>query len=292
LPELPEVETVCAGLAAAMPGKRIVAVEQRRADLRFPFPEGFAGRLERRRVLSIARRAKYILVRLEGDETLIVHLGMSGRFLISNTDSAAVSGAFHHKTTTGAHDHVIMRLDDGTVVTYSDPRRFGFMDLIAENDLAAYPMLARLGVEPLGNALHAAYLNRAFAGRKTSLKAALMDQRIIAGLGNIYVCEALHRARLSPRRRAGSIATKNGAPGKRVEPLVRAIRAVLADAIRAGGSSLRDYVQADGALGYFQHTFRVYDREGAPCPQDGCAGQVQRIVQNGRSTFFCSSCQK
>ncbi|MBZ0215271.1 MAG: bifunctional DNA-formamidopyrimidine glycosylase/DNA-(apurinic or apyrimidinic site) lyase [Fimbriimonadaceae bacterium] len=289
MPELPEVETVCSGLAAVMTGKTIRHIEQRRANLRFPFPDDFAARLKGRKIISISRRAKYILIQLDAGETLIVHLGMSGRFVISGGKPKG----FHHETGgNSAHDHVVLQLNDDVSVTYNDTRRFGFMDLLADDRLASYPMLAKLGIEPLGNELHAGYLNGAFRNRKTSLKAALMDQRIVAGLGNIYVCEALHRAHLSPRRMAASIATKNGPPGKRIEPLVRAIRDVLGDAIRAGGSSLRDYAQVDGELGYFQHAFRVYDRENVACPSPGCHGTVNRIVQNGRSTFFCPSCQK
>lgn len=289
MPELPEVETVCVGLAAAIVGKTIDRAEQHRANLRFPFPENFATRLEGRKIISITRRAKYILIQLDAQETLIVHLGMSGRFLISD----GKLGDFHHETGgKSAHDHVVLHMNDGAVVTYNDTRRFGFMDLVADDQLETFPMLARLGVEPLGNDLHATYLNDAFLTRKTSLKAALMDQRIIAGLGNIYVCEALHRAHLSPRRVAATIATKKGLPGKRIDPLVRAIRDVLGDAIRAGGSSLRDYARVDGELGYFQHAFRVYDQEGEPCPENDCGGTIRRIVQNGRSTFFCGVCQK
>ncbi len=288
MPELPEVETVCTGLAGVMTGKVIEKVEQRRANLRFPFPENFGKRLEGRKIISISRRAKYILIQLDRREVLIAHLGMSGRFIVSGE----VPGAFHRQSRgNSAHDHLVLHLNDKLIVTYNDPRRFGFMDLVGDDEFADYPMIARLGVEPLGNALHAAYLNDAFSDRKTSLKAALMDQRIIAGLGNIYVCEALHRAKLSPRRQAGSITTKKGAPGKRIEPLVRAVRDVLNDAIRAGGSSLRDFARVDGELGYFQHAFRVYDREGNRCPGDQCSGTIQRIVQNGRSTFFCPKCQ-
>ena len=255
----------------------------------FRFPPISRARLTGRQVLSISRRAKYILIRLDRGETLVVHLGMSGRFVICET----TPGRFHRNNDISSkHDHVVLYLSDKTIVRYNDTRRFGFMDLVADDDLANHPMIAKLGIEPLGNELHAEFLNAAFRECKTSLKAALMDQRIIAGLGNIYVCEALHRSLLSPKRSAGSIATKSGAPGKRIDPLVRTIRDVLTDAIRAGGSTLRDYAQVNGELGYFQHSFQVYDRKGMQCLQDQCAGTIQRIVQNGRSTFYCPTCQK
>ncbi len=289
MPELPEVETVVRGLDRAMTGRKIARVELRRENLRFPFPEDFSKNLEGQTVTSLSRRAKYILAWLSSGNVLVVHLGMSGRFLIDDGGPAE----FHHEIPRKlAHDHVVIDLKGGTRITYNDPRRFGYMLLVPENDLESHPRFKDLGVEPLGNHLNDAFLNDAFRGRATSLKAALMDQRIIAGLGNIYVCEVLHLAGLSPTRKAGSIATKGGEPGKRVAPLVAAIRDVLTRAIEAGGSSLRDFGHTDGSLGYFQHDFNVYDREGDPCVKPGCHGTIQRIVQNGRSTFYCAVCQK
>jgi len=289
LPELPEVETVVRGLDRAMAGKTITRVELRRKNLRFPFPADFSTNLEGQTVTGLARRAKYILARLSSGNVLVVHLGMSGRFLIEERGSAKFHHEIAHKP---AHDHVVIGLEGGTRITYNDPRRFGYMLLVPDAELDSHPRFKSLGVEPLGNHLHDAFLNDAFRGRATSLKAALMDQRIVAGLGNIYVCEALHLAGLSPTRKAGSIATKRGQPGKRIAPLVASIRDVLTRAIRAGGSSLRDFGHTDGSLGYFQHTFNVYDREGDPCVKPGCHGTIGRIVQNGRSTFYCAACQK
>jgi formamidopyrimidine-DNA glycosylase len=289
LPELPEVETVVRGLDRAMTGQKIARVELRRKNLRFPFPDDFSTNLEGQTVTGLARRAKYILARLSSGNILVVHLGMSGRFLIDEQGSAR----FHSDIPQNpAHDHVVIDLEGGTRITYNDPRRFGYMLLVLDTELDSHPRFKDLGVEPLGNHLHDAFLNDAFRGRATSLKAALMDQRIVAGLGNIYVCEALHLAGLSPVRKTGSIATKRGEPGKRIAPLVASIRDVLTRAIEAGGSSLRDFGHTDGSLGYFQHKFNVYDREGDPCVKPGCHGTVQRIVQNGRSTFYCAACQK
>ncbi|MCB1492605.1 MAG: bifunctional DNA-formamidopyrimidine glycosylase/DNA-(apurinic or apyrimidinic site) lyase [Rhodobiaceae bacterium] len=296
MPELPEVETVRRGLAPVMEGARIVAVEQRRADLRFPFPADFAGALEGRRITAMGRRAKYLLADLDDGQVLVMHLGMTGRFLTEMDDSTAAPGAFHHETGgAGAHDHVVFHLETETGVparvVYNDPRRFGFMTLAERVRLGEHKLFAHLGVEPVGNALSAAYLAERFAGKAAPLKAALLDQTVIAGLGNIYVCEALYRARLSPKRAAGTLVTKAGAPRVALERLTGAVRAVIADAIAAGGSSLRDYVHTDGSLGYFQHRFDVYDREGTPCPTPGCGRPVKRIVQSGRSTFFCPRCQ-
>ncbi|MGI9481082.1 MAG: bifunctional DNA-formamidopyrimidine glycosylase/DNA-(apurinic or apyrimidinic site) lyase [Hyphomicrobiales bacterium] len=293
MPELPEVETVKRGLEPVMVGNRIASVDVRRDGLRFPFPENMAARLEGQKITAMTRRAKYILAALESGESLLMHLGMSGRFTIHETSAAApqTPGAFYHDGAVGAHDHVIFRMEGGALIVYCDPRRFGIMDLFPDKEGQTHPLLAELGVEPLGNSLTAEYLNTAFRGRKTPLKAALLDQKIIAGLGNIYVCETLYRAKLSPRRRAGSI-TGAKKPPKRLEGLVRAIRDVLDEAIIAGGSSLRDYSQADGELGYFQHSFEVYGREGEPCATTGCGKSVQRIVQSGRSTFFCPACQR
>ena len=277
-----------------MTGVRLAKVEQRRPNLRFPFPDDFVGRTEARTLVHLRRRAKYLIGELDSGEALIMHLGMSGRFTIEKPeDIAAAPGAFAHETDKlAAHDHVVFHLESGARVTYNDPRRFGFMDLVATEALEACRHFAKMGIEPLGNELNAAYLASRAAGRTADLKAFLLDQRHIAGLGNIYVCEALHRARLNPRRLAGCLATARGQPSARAERLVPHIRNVLTDAIAAGGSTLRDYRAADGALGYFQHTFAVYGREGEPCPTPGCRGKVQRITQAGRSTFYCGRCQK
>ncbi len=289
MPELPEVETVRRGLAPAMEGARFTKVEARRKDLRFPFPKHFVKRLEGQKVEGLGRRAKYLLADLSSGEVLLMHLGMSGSFRVG--DEAAPGKYHHERSKSKAHDHVVFEMSNGNVVTFNDPRRFGFMKLIARDRLEDEPSLRALGPEPLGNAFDAAMLAEACAGKKTSLKAALSDQRVVAGLGNIYVCEALFRARLSPKRIAATIADRSGKPNMRAEALVEAIRAVLSDAIKAGGSSLRDHRRADGSLGDFQHNFLVYDREGKPCP-NGCGGKVKRIVQVGRSTFFCPRCQK
>ena len=284
MPELPEVETVMRGLAPALVGARIARVEQRRANLRFAFPERFVARLEGARIETLARRAKYILAGLDSGETLILHLGMSGSFRVEE----ATPGRFHHKRSKlAAHDHVVLHMSGGRAVTYNDPRRFGFMLLAPTEELAAHPLFAGLGVEPLAAAFDAAALARLLAGRAAPLKAALLDQKLIAGLGNIYVCEALHRARLSPLRAAGTIAGARGAPKAGARKLAAAIPAILQEAIRAGGSTLRDHQGADGELGYFQHSFAVYDREGQPCPDCTCPSGIKRLVQSGRSTFFC-----
>ena len=275
MPELPEVETVRRGLAPALIGAKIARVEQRRGDLRFPFPPNFARRLAGRRVLALRRRAKYLVAELDDGNALVIHLGMSGSFRV---EAARGVGA--------KHDHVVFHLETGARVTYNDPRRFGFMLLERADALDAHPLFAKLGVEPLGGAMTAATLAAALRDRKAPLKGALLDQRIIAGLGNIYVCEALHRARLSPLRAAGGLARKS------LERLSGAIQDVLGEAIRAGGSSLRDHRRTDGSLGYFQHSFRVYDREGAACPTHGCKGTIERVMQSGRSTFYCRVCQK
>ncbi len=290
MPELPEVETVRRGLAPVMEGARFAKVEARRGDLRWPLPKDFAQRLEGKTVTGLGRRAKYLLADLSSGDVLLMHLGMSGSFRVGKD---AAPGRYHHersKSTT--HDHVVFHMSNGELVTFNDPRRFGSMKIVARQELDNEPLLRALGPEPLGNAFDAAMLARACAGKKTSLKAALSDQRVVAGLGNIYVCEALHRARLSPRRRASTLATRAGAPNGRAQALVEAIRAVLNDAIKAGGSSLRDHRRTDGALGDFQHNFRVYDRAGKRCPTPGCGGTIRRIVQTGRATFFCPVCQK
>jgi formamidopyrimidine-DNA glycosylase len=292
MPELPEVETVMRGLAPELVGRRILAVSLRRQGLRFPFPADFASRLEGRRIEGLSRRAKYILAAVEGGATLLVHLGMTGRFTVIGAQGPARNlGEFYYEEGSGAegngaHDHVAFTLENGTRIVYTDPRRFGVMDLFAPGE--NHRLLEGLGVEPLGNAFNAQYLAVKFKGKSAPLKAALLDQRIIAGLGNIYVCEALHRAGLSPIRKARTIARKANDP--RLETLVRHIRHVLAEAIAAGGSTLQDFAHTDGATGAFQQRFAVYDREGEPCPV--CATPVRRLVQAGRSTFYCSTCQK
>ncbi|HEY6022784.1 MAG TPA: bifunctional DNA-formamidopyrimidine glycosylase/DNA-(apurinic or apyrimidinic site) lyase [Pseudolabrys sp.] len=288
MPELPEVETVRRGLAPAMEGARFAKVEVRRGDLRWPLPKGFAQRLHGKTVEGLGRRAKYLLADLSSGDVLVMHLGMSGSFRVG-TDTAP-GKYYHERSKSTSHDHVVFHMSNGTTVTFNDPRRFGSMKLVPRAKLEQEPLLRALGPEPLGNEFDAAMLARACAGKKTSLKAALSDQRVVAGLGNIYVCEALFRARLSPKRRASVIADRNGKPNERAEKLVDAIKAVLKDAIEAGGSSLRDHRRADGSLGDFQHNFQVYDREGEPCPH--CKGTIKRIVQAGRSTFYCPSCQK
>ncbi|MDF0601945.1 bifunctional DNA-formamidopyrimidine glycosylase/DNA-(apurinic or apyrimidinic site) lyase [Psychromarinibacter sp. C21-152] len=283
MPELPEVETVRRGLVPAMEGATITAAEVRRPDLRWPLPERMAERLTGQRVTRLGRRSKYLLADLASGETLIVHLGMSGRILISG----AMPGAFHHShAARDKHDHVVLEMSSGARITFNDARRFGAMDLWPTEAIETHWLLSSLGPEPLGNAFNEDYLAARLKGRMTPVKSALLDQRVVAGLGNIYVCEALFRAQVSPRRKAGNIAEK------RLRALVPVIRDVLTDAIAAGGSSLRDYRQTSGELGYFQHTFRVYGREGAPCPTPGCPGTIARIVQSGRSTFFCPKCQR
>jgi len=281
-----------------MEGALVERIETRRPDLRFPLPAGLDKRLAGRCITTLARRAKYLLVHMEDGAVLISHLGMSGSFRVERAgEESSIRGRFHHqRSKDGKHDHVVfhLRRPEGARlrVIYNDPRRFGFMLLAETADLESHPLLAGLGVEPTGNELDGALLASLLQGKRTSLKAALMDQRVIAGLGNIYVCEALWRAGLSPRRIAATIAGRNGAATRRSEQLAEAIRAVIADAIAAGGSSLRDYVQADGSLGYFQHSFSVYDREGEPCRKERCTGTVQRIVQGARSTFYCPTCQR
>lgn len=293
MPELPEVETVCRGLAPVMAGATFTHVEARRPDLRFPFPDNFAARLLGAHVTGVGRRAKYVLVRLSTGEVLIMHLGMSGRFSIHLPDGrGGVLGEYEQATGNDpAHDHVVFEMSHGARITYNDPRRFGLMDICANADLDRHRLIAGLGVEPLGNGLSAAYLAERTQGKSTDLKAFLLDQRIIAGLGNIYVCEALFRARLSPRRSASCLTTARGRPTARGELLVPVIRSVLTEAIEAGGSTLRDYKRTDGTLGYFQHAFRVYGREGQSCVTPKCGRTIARIVQAGRSTFFCPRCQ-
>jgi formamidopyrimidine-DNA glycosylase len=290
MPELPEVETVRRGLAPAMEGARIVKADVRRADLRFPFPERFAKRLTGRRIVSLARRAKYILADLDDGNVLVMHLGMSGSFRVEDGQAGATPGKFHHeRSNLAAHDHVVLDLEGphgSHRITYNDPRRFGYMTLVPRDGLEAHKLFAGLGIEPLGNALDGAHLSARFKGKAAPLKAALLDQRMIAGLGNIYVCEALWQAKLSPVRAAGSLTRA------KADLLAAAIRDVLERAIEAGGSTLRDHRLADGSLGYFQHSFRVYNREGEPCPRSTCTGVIARMVQSGRSTFYCPVCQK
>ena len=275
MPELPEVETVRRGLALKISGHRIVRAELRRPDLRRPFPPALAARLDGALIGALGRRGKYILIELDADGLLLLHLGMSGRITVG---SPALPAA--------PHDHVVLTLDDGTEIRFNDARRFGLIDYVRRGEEAQHPLLVGLGPEPLEAGFDGAYLSAALAGKLSPIKAALLDQRVVAGLGNIYVCEALFRAGLSPRRLAASIGRG------RAERLAAAVRSVLTEAIAAGGSSLRDYVQADGALGYFQHQWAVYGREGSPCPGCDCAKGVRRIVQSGRSTFFCAKRQR
>ncbi|HNR75873.1 MAG TPA: bifunctional DNA-formamidopyrimidine glycosylase/DNA-(apurinic or apyrimidinic site) lyase [Parvularculaceae bacterium] len=288
MPELPEVETVRRGLAPSMEGAAFERVLARRNDLRFDLPAGFAGRLEGARVDRLARRGKYLVAPLSSGESLIMHLGMSGRFTIERDGNDARPGAFHHAPQPhAAHDHVefFMRGPQGRArIVFNDPRRFGFMDLAPSATIERSRHFLGMGPEPLESGFTAKSLAAALKGRRTPMKAALLDQKLIAGVGNIYACEALFEAGISPRRSAATLGAG------RVETLWRAIRATLTDAIAAGGSSLKDFAAADGSLGYFQHRFRVYDREGEPCPR--CARPVRRIVQSGRSTFYCGGCQR
>ena len=282
MPELPEVETVRAGIDPVMTGARITKADVRRPDLRWAFPKRMSERLTGARVIALRRRSKYILADLSTGETLIIHLGMSGRILISGD----VLGRFHHNhPAPEKHDHVVFDMDNGARITFNDPRRFGAMDLGETAKLEDHWLIKGIGPEPLGNAFDEDYLIKQLKTRNSPIKSVLLDQKLVAGLGNIYVCEVLHRTGISPKRKASRIASKRAAT------LVPAIRTVLTEAIAAGGSSLRDYKQADGELGYFQHTFRVYDREGAPCPTLGCNSLIKRIVQSGRSSFYCPSCQ-
>ena len=293
MPELPEVETVRRGLQPVMEGAKIVKADARRKDLRFPFQKDFVARLTGQTVTGLGRRAKYLLADLGSGDVLLMHLGMSGSFRVHKAGADDTPGQFHHpRAKDGAHDHVVFHMSSGADIVFNDPRRFGYMKVIARGALHGEPLLRGLGPEPLGNEFDAALLARSCAGKKTSLKAALLDQRVVAGLGNIYVCEALYEARLSPRRLAATLATKKNEPTDHAKRLVDAIHDVLNAAIKAGGSSLRDHRQTSGELGYFQHSFKVYDREGEPCGTPGCGGVVRRFTQNGRSTFWCPKCQK
>ncbi len=281
MPELPEVETVRRGLTPAMEGRRIVRAEVRRPDLRFPFPEKMAKRLTGAQILAMGRRAKYLLAELDTGETLIMHLGMTGRFTISG----GAVGVFETETGVNPkHDHVVLELDDGGIITFNDPRRFGFFDMWRGAELDEYPAFAAMGPEPISNAFSGAYLRAAMKGKKTPIKSALLDQAVVAGLGNIYVCEALFRSGISPKRMAMSIGAE------RAERLAVAVREVIVEAIAAGGSSISDFAATDGSLGYFQHGFAVYGREGQDCTT--CGGEIKRLVQSGRSTFYCGKCQR
>ena len=280
MPELPEVETVRRGLLPAMEGRLIERAEVNRADLRWPLPANMAERLSGKRVLALRRRSKYILADLSSGETLLIHLGMSGRMLVSGI---TLSDFFHAHAAPEKHDHVVLHLEGGARVTFNDARRFGAMDLLPTATAESHPLLSEIGPEPMGNAFDETYLSAKLKNRNTPIKAALLDQHLVAGLGNIYVCEVLYRARTAPNTRAGSI-TDAGA-------LVPIIREVLAEAIEAGGSSLKDYRRTDGELGYFQKAFAVYGREGQPCQTPGCTATIARMVQSGRSSFYCPSCQ-
>ena len=280
MPELPEVETVRRGLLPVMEGRVIELAEVNRPDLRWPLPEAMAERLTGKRVLALRRRSKYILADLSSGETLLIHLGMSGRMLISGQ----MVGEFHHThPAPQKHDHVVLHMEGGARVTFNDARRFGAMDILQTATAESHPLLAEIGPEPLGNAFNDSYLVARLKDRNTPIKSALLDQHLVAGLGNIYVCEVLYRARIAPNRKAGAV--------RDPAALVPIIRQVLAEAIEAGGSSLRDYRQADGELGYFQHAFEVYGREGEPCLTPGCQSKIARIVQSGRSSFYCPTCQ-
>lgn len=281
MPELPEVETVRRGLSPAMEGRIIERLQLNRADLRFPFPDRFQARIEGARITRLGRHAKFLVTELDTGEALIMHLGMTGRFTVNTSPTAD----FHHDPGTyPAHDHVIFTLQGGATVTYNDVRRFGFMELWPAAEMDTYPRLKEMGPEPLSNRFNAAYLDAALKAKQTPIKAALLDQSVIAGLGNIYVCEALYRSGISPRRKASTI------PGARAARLAPAINAIIAEAIAAGGSSISDFANASGELGYFQHGFAVYDREGQPCK--ACQTPIKRLVQSGRSSFYCGNCQR
>jgi formamidopyrimidine-DNA glycosylase len=291
MPELPEVETVSTGLRPVLEGHTFTSVETRRGDLRIPFPNDFVGRLTGRKVVRLWRRAKYLMAELDSGETFVIHLGMSGRIAVYADGLQRKLGKFVYPALPedfgkGKHDHVIMQTDAPARIVFTDHRRFGLMTLIDTLRLDEHRLFDGLGVEPLSSDFDANYLAAALKGKKTPIKSALLDQRVIAGLGNIYVCEALYRSHISPKRLAKSLSPA------RIAPLVREIKAVLKEAIVAGGSSLRDHRRTDGEMGYFQKTFFVYDREGEACQTRGCKGTIKRIVQSGRSTFYCSTCQR
>jgi formamidopyrimidine-DNA glycosylase len=289
MPELPEVETVCRGLEPVLVGNTFSRVEQRRPDLRFPFPKRFVERLEGRKVEALDRRAKYLLARLDDGEVLVMHLGMTGRFTINHATDVEVKP---RQKEPPKHEHIVFHLNDGARICFSDTRRFGLMDLIPGAELDDHALFKGLGVEPLGNDLTPEWFAQKLKGKATPIKAALLNQRLIAGIGNIYACEALHRAGISPLGLAETLATKAGKPTKKLGALIDAIKSVLVSAIKSGGSSLRDYRHTDGRLGRFQHSFKVYGREGKPCRKTACGGTIRRIVQSGRSTFCCPTCQK
>lgn len=293
MPELPEVEIVRRGLEPVMVGARFAKVDQRRPDLRFPFPPDFVTRLSGREIVAVSRRAKYLVVETSDDQILVMHLGMSGRFSISHGEATKTFGDYVYNTGAAAtHDHVVFKMSNGVEITYNDPRRFGFMLLTTPADLPSHALFKDLGVEPLGNAFDAHYLANKAHGRRIDLKAFLLDQRVLAGLGNIYVSEALHAAELSPNRIASTLATKAGAPNKHTHALVPKIRQVLRAAIDAGGSTLRDYRHTDGTAGGFQNEFAVYGRGGQACQRPGCSGHIARTVQSQRATYACDACQR
>lgn len=283
MPELPEVETVRRGLAPVMEHAVITRADVNRPDLRWPFPDRMAERLSGQKVARLRRRSKYILADLSSGESLLIHLGMSGRMLISGDPLGKFT---HDHPATEKHDHVVLHMSNGARITFNDPRRFGAMDLLDTATADLHKLLSAIGPEPLGNDFHEAHLIAALKGRNMPIKSALLDQRIVAGLGNIYVCETLYRAGINPVRKAGQLSKA------RVAALVPIIRQVLSEAIDAGGSSLRDFRQADGELGYFQHSFDVYGREGEPCRTPECSNVIERIVQSGRSSFYCTTCQR
>jgi len=287
MPELPEVETVKRGLEPVLAHVRIIKVEQNRPDLRFPFPKDFVKRVQGKKVGALSRRAKYLLVPLESGENLVIHLGMSGRITIEKAGEQDLTDLPNP-----VHDHVVLTLNNGAIIRYNDPRRFGFMTLVGDDEMERHKLFARLGPEPLGNQFHARHLAQVAKNRKAPLKTLLLNQKTVAGLGNIYVCEALYRAHLSPLKKAHQLTHKNGTPSKATERLVAAIKQVLQEAIEQGGSTLRDHRLTDGTLGYFQHSFAVYGRDGAPCRTDKCKGTINRLIQAGRSTFHCPDCQK
>jgi len=283
MPELPEVETVCSGLRPAMEGNIINKLELRRNDLRWPFPEDMADRTNGKRVIGVRRRAKYILIDLSSDQTIIIHLGMSGRILIDTTNKEIFN---YNSNLFEKHDHVILYMQNGTLITFNDARRFGAMDMAPTKTLDTHWLLKRLGPEPLGNGLNAEYLANRFKNKNTAIKTTLLDQLIVAGLGNIYVCEILFRSGVSPQKNTNKLEMKE------IERLVKFTRSVLIEAIEAGGSSLKDHRQTTGELGYFQHSFSVYGREGEKCVNDNCQTIIKRVIQSGRSTFYCSKCQR
>jgi formamidopyrimidine-DNA glycosylase len=293
VPELPEVETVRRGLEPVLTGRRLALVECRRPDLRFPLPDRFAERLMGRTIENLSRRAKYLIAHLSGGDALVMHLGMTGRFTVLSGKDRDTLGTYVYETSADPrHDHIVFHVSGRDRVVYNDPRRFGFMLLIGKNDLDTHPMFAGLGPEPLSDAFDAGYLAARARNKKVNLKSLLMDQRVVAGLGNIYVSEALFRAKLAPDRMAGTLARRDGRPSEKAGTLVAAVKEVLMDAIAAGGSTLKDYRHADGSEGQFQESFSVYDRAGEPCVRPGCKGKISRGVHTGRATFSCPVCQK